>query len=99
MTLRHVACFAWNDDTGPADIRRVEAMLAALPEQIPEIRSYSFGRDVGIREGSLDFAVVADFDDAEGWRAYQQHPGHRAVLDEMLGLARQRVSVQYECDS
>jgi hypothetical protein len=94
--LRHVACFAWNDGTSPADIGRVEAMLAALPEQISEIRSYSFGRDVGIREGAFDYGVVADFDDADGWRTYQQHPAHRAVLDEMLVHARERVSVQFE---
>jgi Stress responsive A/B Barrel Domain len=96
VTLRHVACFAWKHTMTDAELVHLEQLLAALPAQIPEIRAYRFGRDLDLSETSLDFAITADFDDADGWRAYQAHPAHREVLELVLPRARQRVGVQFE---
>ena len=42
------------------------------------------GPDAGINEGNYDFAVVADFDDADGYLGYRDHPAHRAVVDKHI---------------
>jgi hypothetical protein len=38
----------------------VEAALLLLPQKIPCIQSYRFGRDLGVQDGNADFGPVAD---------------------------------------
>jgi hypothetical protein len=99
VTFRHVVCFRWADGTTDEQVARLREMLAALPAAIPEVRSYDFGHDAGAAESNYDFAVIADFDDRDGWVAYQQHAEHQAVLDYVRGLATDRVAVQFELDA
>lgn len=96
MGVRHVALFRWAEGTTEAAVFAVEAALAELPAQISELRSYRFGRDLGVSPTSWDFAVVADFDDVEGYLAYRDHPAHRAVADRLiLPCAADRAVVQF----
>ncbi len=94
--LRHVVMFTWNDAATPAALEEIVAALRALPGQIPELRAYHVGPDVGLDDGNVDFAVVADFDDEAGWRAYMENPVHRAVRERLLRIAASRTAVQYE---
>lgn len=97
--IRHVVCFRWIEGTGPEQVAAVAAGLATLPEEIPEIRRYQFGSDLGLRDGNADFAVVADFDDEAGWRAYRDHPAHQRVSDERIGpIVADRLAVQLRVD-
>ncbi|WP_083947969.1 Dabb family protein [Thermobifida cellulosilytica] len=70
-------------------------MLGRLPEAIPELKSYSFGADLGIAAGNHDFAVVADVEGEEGFRAYQEHPDHQAVLAVIRPMLADRAAVQF----
>lgn len=75
----------------------IEAALAGLPSVIPELRDYRFGADAGVADGNWDFAVVADVDDANAWRAYFDHPAHQKVLVELLRpLLAERAAIQFE---
>lgn len=79
--FRHVVLFKLVDGL-PAD--RVDAMAAALrelPATVPTLRAYHVGPAVS---GTHDFAVVADFDDEAGWRAYDEHPDHVRVREELI---------------
>ena len=58
--------------------------LAALPARLPEMRSYVYGRDLGIVEGNGDFAVVAEFDDEAAWQVYQKDEEHRRVIEQLI---------------
>ena len=94
--LRHVALFRWADGTTAEQRQAVVQGLARLPSLIPELLDYRFGDDAGLVEGNWDFAVVADFDDVDGWRAYREHPEHRRVLSEHIArVAAERAAVQY----
>jgi hypothetical protein len=96
--LRHVATFRWTDSTSDDDIAAVEEGLAGLPAAIPEISTYRFGRDAGINEGTYDFAVVADFETADDYLVYRDHPTHKALLAERIAPhVATRASVQFEC--
>lgn len=94
--LRHVALFRWADGTTAEQKQALVQGLARLPSLIPDLRDYRFGDDAGLLEGNWDFAVVADFDDVDGWRAYREHPEHRRVLSELIApVAAERAAVQY----
>lgn len=95
MTVRHVVLMAWSEEATPEQRAAVAPALRELPGAVPSLRSYWVGDDAGLADGTWDLAVVADFDDEDGWRAYLGHPAHVRVLDELIRpiLAR-RAGVQ-----
>jgi hypothetical protein len=93
--IRHVAVFQWLDGTTDDQVAVVAEALRALPAQIDSIRSYTVGPDLHLGEGRWDFAVVAEFDDADGYQAYVDHPAHQAVANELIAPIRsERAHVQ-----
>jgi hypothetical protein len=95
--IRHVVGLTWTNDATDTDVAAVRAALAALPEQIPEIRAYTFGSDLGLVDGNADFAIVADFDDVDAWHRYERHPAHQAALtDRIRPILAARAAVQLE---
>ena len=95
--LRHIALFRLKPDA-PADARQsLEEGLFLLAQTIDVIESYDYGADLGLREGNFDFAVVADFRDADAFRAYVDHPDHQAFLEQRLRpVLEERVSIQFD---
>ena len=80
--FRHVVLLTFD---GPADVAEgIAASLTSLPGLIPEIRSYQIGLDAGINPGNASLAVIADFDDQDGYLVYRDHPEHRRVIDEQI---------------
>jgi Stress responsive A/B Barrel Domain len=95
--FRHVVLFNWTGQETDAQVRSLRDALAKLPGAIPEIRAYHFGSDAGINPANSDFAVVADFDDAEGYVTYRDHPVHREVVERYVSpIVESRAAVQYE---
>ena len=63
---------------------------------IDAIRVYRFGPDAGINPANCDFAVVADFDDVDGYLAYRDHPVHRKVIDDTINpIVASRSAIQF----
>ncbi len=95
--IRHVVGLTWTADATEAHVAAIRAALAELPGQIPEIRVYTFGSDLGLVDGNADFAIVADFDDVDAWRRYERHPAHQAVLtDRIRPILAARAAMQLE---
>jgi len=95
--IRHVTLFTWTAGATDAQIREVATGLAALPPLMTGLRAYHFGPDAGLVRGNADFAVVADFDDAQSYLAYRGHPAHRAVVEQLVQpIAWSRVMLQFE---
>jgi len=98
--LRHVALFTWSPEATAEQKKAVTEELRKLPGLIPELRRYDIGPDAGINPASFHFAVVADFDDRDGYLAYRNHPAHRAVVDKHISpIVNDRASIQYEIDA
>jgi hypothetical protein len=83
--VRHCVLFRFTDATTPADVERIVAEASKLPGAVPSIRAYEFGPDLRLGQGSWDFAIVGDFDDADGWAAYDGHPAHERFRSEVIG--------------
>jgi hypothetical protein len=95
--IRHVVMFTWTPQATDEQKLRVQTELRALPALMKGVRSYHAGPDAGLVDGNFDFAVVAEFDNAESYLAYRDHPAHRAVIEESIAPIRQsRASVQLE---
>ena len=69
----------------PTRSTQIAAALEALAATLPEVRSLAVGADLGLREGNAGFAVVATFDDVDGFRVYADHPEHLRVIKELIG--------------
>jgi hypothetical protein len=94
--IRHTVLFRWTPDATEAQKQRVSTELARLPGLVPTLRSYVFGADLGVNEGNYDFAVVAAFDDVDGYIAYRDNPEHRAIIrDYVRPVTATRVAVQF----
>ena len=95
--IRHVVMFRWTPEATQEQKQRVTTELARLPALVPTLRAYHLGADLGLNPGNFDFAVAADFDDAEGYLAYRDHPEHRAIVAEFIQpIVTERAAVQYE---
>lgn len=95
-----MAVFRWVEGSSSDDVDALATALAGLPAVIPEIRSYRFGPDAGLGvSANADFAVVADFDDADGFATYAAHPAHQDLLVRLLRpILAERMSVQMVID-
>ena len=96
--IMHLAIFSWREGTTDEDIARVEAALARMPRVVPALRRYHFGRDLGLRPRTADFAVVAVLERADLAR-YLDHPEHQRVVREVISpLLASRTAIQLPYD-
>jgi Stress responsive A/B Barrel Domain len=95
--IRHVVMMRWAAGATAEQQQRVATELSRLPAVVPSLRDYRLGADLGVNPGNFDFAVVADFDDVDGYLAYRDHPEHRAIVTEFIQpIVAERAAVQYE---
>ena len=71
--------------------------LGRLPSLVPSLRAFHLGPDLGLNQGNFDFAVVADFDDADSYLAYRDNAEHKDIISRFSGPnTKARAAVQYE---
>lgn len=94
--VRHVVLFTWNQGATAQQVQDLEAALQRLPGLIPQIVDYRFGADLGINQGTADFAVVADFASMQDYLAYRDHPDHKQLIsDYVTPIVASRMAVQF----
>ncbi len=71
-------------------LRRFQAL------NCPGTAAYTIGTDLGLREGGWTFAIVADFVDADAYRAYDADELHNALRAELAPHADQVARVQFQ---
>jgi Stress responsive A/B Barrel Domain len=82
-------------DAPPETATTIAAALRKLPAQIPCIQGYEVGVDLGLSPGNASIGVVARFQDEAGFREYQDHPAHLAVIDNLITPVREsRTAIQ-----
>ncbi|MDX6744068.1 Dabb family protein [Actinocorallia sp. A-T 12471] len=82
--VRHVVLLTWKPTATAAQKRAAEEAFHDLPRHVTQISALSCGSALEFAEGGADFAAVLDFASADDWRAYQEHPAHRALVAERL---------------
>lgn len=94
--IKHVVVFRWKDGVSDDEIADVVAGLARLPGRIAVLDDYTFGADLGLTEGTGDFAIIATVADVTALRAYLEHPEHVPVAQGLRALADSRMAVQIQ---
>lgn len=93
--IRHIVLLKWTEEATAAQVATVATELGKLPGLIPELRTYAVGDDAGISEGNHDFGILAEFDDAEGFAVYRDHPAHQKVIaDHIKPILAGRAAIQ-----
>jgi len=95
--IRHVSLFTWTEGMTAEMEGQFGAELTAFASTVPGLRAYQIGRDLGINEGNFDFAVVADFDDADSYIGYRDSDVHQDIIRRFSRPnTKSRAAVQYE---
>jgi hypothetical protein len=97
--MRHCVLMNWVRPLDEAEAAELEDILGRVGSGIDTVRAYTHGPDLGLREGRFDYALVVDFDDEDGWRAYSAHPLH-LELAAFLGPLRESGAIaQFRLDA
>lgn len=96
MPIQHVVVFRFHEGTDPSTVDDLATGLRRLPGLIPQIATYVVGPDIGISEGSWDFALSARFASVADFETYRAHPEHQAVVTDLIEpITAERRSVQF----
>jgi hypothetical protein len=92
--LRHVVLFKFKDASSAADVKKVEEAFAALPDKLPQIKSYEWGKNnspEGLNQG-LTHCFILTFSSEKDRDDYLVHPDHKA-FGKILGPHLDKVTV------
>lgn len=78
--LRRIMLLRFRTDSNPADIALWERTSAWVPRQIPTVRVWHFGKLLSGHNAGWDYEADGLFHDADGVRAYNEHPYHTRNL-------------------
>lgn len=96
--IKHIVIFKWGEDVTEAEISAAVEGLRALPGVIDALEDYLAAPDLGLTEGTGDFAIVATVASPEALRTYLDHPRHVEVVARLRAIAASRTAVQVAAD-
>ena len=93
--LTHIVCWKYKAETSEKERAEHVAKLRALPGVIPNILSFSVGRDILHLERSFDTGLVAVYPDRAALDFYTVHPDHQEVAAIGKRIAERVISVDF----
>lgn len=94
--LLHMVTFTFKQSTSEDEIIRFGAEMSQMGTQIPEVRSFRHGRDLGERTTNAHYGEVVEFDSADDFHTYLAHPEHQAFLTNyVIPLCDRWSSIQF----
>ncbi|MBT8079287.1 MAG: Dabb family protein [Gammaproteobacteria bacterium] len=94
--LRQITLIKFNGAVSAEEIESIGRGFAEISAIVDGIRRFEFGPDLGLMDGTYDYALVIDFDSQGDWKAYLEHPKHVAFAETFTPLAAAAVRVQYK---
>ena len=92
--IRNVVLVKLKAGADAAEVARIQDGLRNLG--CPGTVSFTLGDDLGLRDGTWSFAIVADFTDEAAYRGYDLDPEHNRLRGLLGLLAEQTARVQFE---
>lgn len=95
--LMHCVTVTFTASTTDEQIESFRKGAEHLAQTITLAKSYRHGRDLGQRQGNAHYAIVAEFESVEDFKAYLKHPAHVAfATEQLIPLADTWQTVQVE---
>ena len=95
--LTHDWSMSFTEGATPKQRRALVAAMAELPTTISGVESFRCGTDLGLNPGDSDVAIVAEFADADAWRAHLGAPAHVTfVTDHVTPLCASWNAIQLD---
>jgi quinol monooxygenase YgiN len=91
--LRHIVMWKLKD---PADAPRFKALLDGCRNLVPGIEAFEVATRTAGLEASCDVVLYSIFDSREALAAYQNHPHHQQVSQQVGSLRESRSVMDYE---
>jgi stress responsive alpha/beta barrel protein len=100
----HLVLFSPRPDLPAADRDAAVAALESASKNIPSIKRLRIGKRVKhslpgyeqMMRDDFEYAVMIEFDDVEGLKAYLQHPAHAAAGRHFTASASNALAYDYE---
>jgi len=93
--ILHIVLFKWKEGVTKEQIAALDAAMAKLPAAIPQVKNLTWGSDVHFREGNADWALAGVFANQADWQAYQVHPEHQAIVQNLVSpILASRTAIQ-----
>jgi hypothetical protein len=67
--------------------------LRELPAVIPDIKSVQVGKNVSVLPQGYTYGLVMHFEDADGLKAYINHPAHDAIAKDLVAECEDRIEL------
>ncbi len=95
--FRHAVMVKWKPEATVEQRTAALSGVQSLPHTIRQIRQLTIGENAGIDKDTYDAVVVVDFDDANDYAVYRDHPDHRALMETLLRpILASRAAIEYE---
>ena len=101
--IAHVILFRLRAGVAAADRAALIKAFSAALEQIPAIRRARVGRRTRIgrsyedmQQADFPYAAVLEFDDADGVRAYLDHPAHEEIARRFFAAISESLIHDFE---
>lgn len=80
--IRHVVVIRLKPSATAGQVADIESALAAM--EFPGRLSFTMGRDLGLRPGNMDVAIVVDLDSVDAYRTYDALEEHNRIRRELI---------------
>jgi quinol monooxygenase YgiN len=82
--VTHIVIFTWIAEVTEDQVHNLEQAFNRLVAEFSATATIRHGPDLGFRDVSGDYALVATFSDRAAWDAYQADPRHKAVVRDFV---------------
>ncbi|MBQ2697335.1 MAG: Dabb family protein [Clostridia bacterium] len=98
--IRHIVMFRFAEEADgrskQENLEFARNKLLALPEVIPEIKSFEVHLNCNLNGTNCDICAIGDYENLDDLEAYRVHPAHKAVGIFMRAVAEQRAAFDFE---
>ena len=93
--IKHIVFFRIKSEKKEEELKILKKMIEDLGDSIPSLIKIEAGINFSTRDTAYDLALVSEFHDREGLKAYQVHPEHLKLIDHLKKLDRELAVVDY----
>ena len=85
--VKHIVMFDFKEENKEENLLKAKAMLEALVEQVPTLKSMEVGINFSQESRAMDMSLYSEFEDKAGLEAYAVHPAHLEVVAFIKSVA------------